>query len=199
MSTKIHKVLGYGIKDDVDKRLLFDEIFENSKPGEVAELLDAAIAEARAAKREGYHSFAFESSVGFERENRPYPREFHDVVHYADHPDGDGGWWVITPPMQWKSWYRLDDTIDYYDTYDLNDKAGNQLDTVVKELGVPLYPYLNWMNRNTGEILRNYSRIIDGPDPDIVPFVPEAVRIIAGKLGMPDWKLFRPVLIRWWC
>jgi hypothetical protein len=192
MGTRIHKILGYGIATGVDNRIR-DDLWENQTPGEVATLINTEAHKARAEKRAGYHSLAFEGHF----DDRKYPSVFSDIVEYADHPDSDTGWWVIVPPMQWKSWRRYDSSLDYYECYD--DKDDDPLRTVVKQFDVPLYPYLSWMRRETGEVISNYSRIHDGADPQIVPYVPEVVKLIAEHLHMPDWKLFRPVLIRWWC
>ncbi len=195
MGMRIHKILGYGIHGKthgIDRNQLWNRLYEETVEGEVVELMDVEIEKARAEERQGYLTLSFQGSVWNERFKTKYPKHFHDIVQYAEFPDSDDGWWVIMPPTDFKSWFRHDNSIDYYEA-----TIADQMETVIREINSPLYPYSSWMDKHTGEVLKHFHPRFD-ENAHAVPCVPEVIKIVAEHLGMPDWKLFRPVIIQWW-
>ncbi len=102
------------------------------------------------------------------------------------------------PPIQTGEWIRYDDIIDYYD-FD-----GEEMGTKVRILDKPIYPYFDWMDPETGEridgvrngtiLAKEYMPLTN---PNMIPIVPFAVRLLATQVGM-DWKILRPMTVTWW-
>jgi hypothetical protein len=194
MGIRIHKALGYaGYHPDPDG--LSDKIWDDEQENEVLALIDAEYQ--RISEQEKNSRLLWmDTTIGFSNWNKTPPKYFKDILHYADHPDQDGAPFLIVPPSYHKKWYRYDDMIDYMDVYSVD--SNDPCVTKHKWFDTPLYPYLEWMNKNTGEFEKNYNRIIDGPNPEIVPAMPDSVKVIAKHLGF-NWLELRPLLATWWC
>jgi hypothetical protein len=201
VSTRIKKIIGWGGVHP-DRKALNERLDDYAEDGEVERLVLDARRNAGIAKRFNPISLSFEARypamtvASAER----YPKRLENLVRYATHPDNDGGHHIIMTPMMASSWLRVDDAIDYVEA-SLKEEPMKE---VLKQLPGPIYPYLNWMNPITGELLKGYSHLCDrersaeeiGCDP--VPYVPEVIQIIAEELHFPDWKLLRPMFGIWW-
>ena len=194
MGNRIHKSLGYAAYHP-DIKNLKSRLWDNETSGEVLKLIDD---EYQRMIDEGNRciSLAMDTTRGFTNWKLTPPNFFSDVVRYADHPDSENSPFLIIPPAEYKRWYRYDDMMDYTEAFSNN--PDEPCDTLHKWIETPLYPYLNWMNKNTGEIRQNYNKMWDGPDPDLVPAIPESVKIIAKHLGF-NWLELRPMIAIWWC
>ncbi len=198
MSTRIHKVLGYGAVHP-DWNSVFDRLDASERKDEVNDFVQASINQ-----MENPFPLQFELKTIGGREVPGYPNKFLDVVHYADYPDHNDGNVVICPPNAAREWYRFDDMLDY--TEELQ-RAGENLDleTRVTLLDRPLYPYLGWMDQDTGEELKNYSPIRekftiynDLKQRRVMPIIPVVVQLLAAHVGFADWKILRPMVVVWW-
>jgi hypothetical protein len=198
MGIRIHRALGYaGYHPEPDK--LNDLIWENQQDNQVVALIDAEyqrLCDNGKKISRTTRLLGADTTLGFASLGSKPPRYFSDIVHYADHPDESGSPFVIVPPPYHKKWYRYDDMIDYMDAYQL--QADDPCISLHKWFYTPLYPYINWMNKNTGEIEHNYDRIRKEFDPNMVPAVPKSVQVIAAHLGF-NWLELRPMLATWWC
>lgn len=201
MSTRIHRAIGYGAVHP-DGVAFQNRFYEERQDGEVALLLEAEYAamKAMSGTQAGRRaSMSFELPAGF-RDLSRYPRTFSELVHYSDYTDRPNAAWIIQPPSAKGAWYRRDDTIDYYDAMGRE----NPTDSFLNWLGAPIYPYIDYMDGETGvrllPILDEETGMFQEVRniPGSVPMPPEAVIAIARHLGF-DWKALRPVIATWWC
>lgn len=190
MSTHIHKVMGYGAKHP-NKQQVFSRL-ENSQPNEVHNLLHIHYLKMKETNERGHRQLGWHLNLG---DKTKYPDTLSDVVHYAEHPDYDDGYTVITTPLNFLSWYRWSDDIDWYEE-SLDDDS---IQTKVKWLNKPIYPYSEWMHKDTGEVLSHDDGLLIYETNNYAPYVPISIQIIANEIGFEDWKVLRPVIISWWC
>ncbi|MBS7812282.1 hypothetical protein [Roseococcus pinisoli] len=203
MSTRIHKAMGYGMVHP-DRPWLDQRLYTDDKPGEVDAFVRGHYRRQADSKERGWSQLGFDCLHQHmsEKDRERYPKTFSETVRYAEYTDTDGGLSLIIPPSQATYWFRFDDILDYTEVQ--AQRLEDPLVTVVKELPVPIYPYLNWMDPVTGEKLEHYSNISDrkryvedhGHAP--VPLPPEVILLIAEELRFGDWKQLRPYVCTWW-
>src|SRR4051812_31625765 len=189
MGTRIHKVLGYGAKHP-NYRQMNDRLYENNQPNEVDKLMKFVRNNLSENDKDRFE-LAFQCNRVGNIVVDNYPNFLYELVHFGEHPDCQpDGYTIIIPPNNLKTWYRSDNDIDYQEA-DRED-----LDTKVRLIKTPLYPYLNWMHKDIGEPIKDFDFIQNKleDDPNLVPWVPKAVQIIATEIGFPDWKVLRPMI-----
>ena len=190
MSTRIHKMMGYGTSEKVfHDRDWFDRIDDIGESR-----VHAMIQKSNPGNSDV--SLAFESR--HPNWKGPYPRA-RDLVKFADYTDEDEGRIVFATPMNFKKWFRYDDDIDF------QESDRENLTTEVKMIDSPLYPYLNYMDAETGEKVpmdRPLFKLKEEYGDSIVPIVPTVIRILVKELKPLDdpmlWLKLRPMIVTWW-
>lgn len=193
MGIRIRKIIGYGAIFP-GWREAFELLDKNSVNGEVNNLMVDNIPNATK------YDHQFMETEQFVNKNlkQSYPKLFSDCIHYAEYTDDEGGYVVIMPPIWSTTWIRYDDVIDHY------DYIGQDMETIVRILDRPIYPFNDWMDPETGERISDVrngtilaKEYLPKVVPDIVPIVPFSVRLLADQIGM-NWKDLRPMSITWW-
>jgi hypothetical protein len=193
MGTRIHKVMGYGLKADKRKVRSIESKLDAAKPDALEAIMKRAYdaADSRISMKLGFDT----KYPDFKN----YPN-LNDVIHLAFHPDDEKGHVVLVPPSCVRSWYRFNNDIDHIECFMKHQDCRDDF----MELEFPLYPYLHWMDPVTGEELKHYSNIGDrksyisehGHAP--VPMPPESVKVLANHFKL-NWMKMRPCIATWWC
>lgn len=153
MGIRVHKVLGYGLLDAllsyekgwqdprVNKEAL-EEIYER-KPEDFVEFL-------KAKKLEEPDNFELSLSISMlKNESKLHHRAWEPSDSVHSDPHNTSNVLVFTPPG-YQDWRRYDDIIDYAEIcYFGTEGSVNS----IKPFDVPIYPFLSWMDKNTGERL----------------------------------------------
>jgi len=202
MSTKIHKIMGYGAPITQHKDLF--TVLHEGDDGEVERIMDGARLET-----EGKSNLALSFECKHPNWPGEYPSRFRHVVQFAEHPDCETGNLVFMTPVMFKSWFRYNSSLDYAEiAAQMLASENDGLETRILQHDSPFYPYLNWMDAETGDkvsmdVPNFHMRKTHGDK--IAPFVPEAVRVISDHLterGVVEekfWLKLRPMIVTWWC
>lgn len=187
MSIRIHKAVGYGGYHP-NNVALFEYLDEHGVDGEVNQL----IVDNLPTKDHRDHLFLETENMAKTYE-KSYPKQFLNCIHHCEYELDTHGYTLIIPPIYAEDWHRYDDSIDYFDA-NYNDPQ-----TVVKILDGPIYPYSNWMDPETFEVIDTdyYYEERKYMTPTPIPSIPTSVKLIATKIGM-DWKTLKPMVVTWW-
>lgn len=174
MGIRVHKMLGYGFVDVAFKKnKITDSRFASNGLGKIsyeeatnkysfdgyAQFLKEKLDQT---KEDSHKSFEIKMQLHFLKDNKE--RSHYDFyrcfVHNAEY--GLKNVFCIVPPDCYKTWYRYDDTIDYYDE---RERFAEGDGAYFKVFDDGLYPYngLFW-DVATGESIRNwaaYRRLIN--------------------------------------
>ena len=194
MGMRLHKAMGWAGAHP-DRHALHERLWEGPPEGEVARLMERALAAADRVDRIG---LSMEQATRRGAPVAGYPSTMNAVVTYAAFTDSDDGMWMIAPPSTCGSWLRSDDSLDYYG---IDRDRADWGDGEFRWLPGPPYPYLSsrWYDPATGETVAVDSE--NPPDPVASPLrrlPPACIRVIAEELGFPDWRALRPAYATWW-
>src|ERR1019366_2995403 len=173
MGIRIHKAVGYGgIHPNVVEAFAYWD--ENGIDGEVNQLIVDAISTVFSR----YDHLFLETAEMAEKYHLEYPKQFWECIHHTEYEISDPGYTLIIPPIHIKDWHRYDDNIDYCDS-DSENPA-----TVIKILDRAIYPYSEWMDPITFEIIPHdvYYGQRKYEEPKPIPSIPTSVRLISEKI-----------------
>lgn len=143
MGTRIHKVLGYGLKDLKYKDGFFKDTrlnIENLRAiydGEVdAELL--GLYKNFLASKEDFES-KLELSIVKESNHLSFYNAFRSSPY--------GGKILVIQPLSHRDWHRYDNIIDY-------EESGHLIKDKVKILRSGIYPYINFWDSRDGRVVK---------------------------------------------
>jgi hypothetical protein len=204
MGTRVHKVIGYGFhrlrkNDPIINKQALEACYERTTEEFIAFL--------ETKKGEGYHASLVIQDV------KRCDWEPYDSVKSSGYHDKT----IVFTPPSYKDWSRYDDIIDYAEVCYL----GKTPRDTVKQLDVPIYPFISWMDKNTGKPLtreendlafvaaRLRSSKIKPTESNIlavsermVPDIPKCIRyflefskIVPGEAI----KELRPMIYTYWC
>lgn len=179
MGIRIHTACGWLGPELTNPEEWIENLFENAESGEVEKFFN-----------QDQYTYS-ERRVTHE----PYPNYWYELVHFADHPDTEKGRLIFSVPWYTRSWYRIDDTLDYM-MYLTNEKQHSE-----NKIGFstePIYPYVGFMDSDTGEILKG----TDQYKRNRMPIVPLSIIGMCHYLqpyGDPNfWLKLRPGTATWW-
>jgi len=217
---RVHKVLGYGIKDLTginDPRInqtALEDIYNRTKEDFIKFLKKqkkSGVLGKSTKSKWNPNIFEIDITISFLEKSDWEPC---DSVAYDS--EGKLSTIVFIPPSCYEEWFRYDDMIDYVENMLVLKKPR----TSAKIINKPLYPYLSWMDKNTGLPLNTeekdaafivarfsdknmafedklWSEVAD----KMVPMVPLCVRQyleFAGIFSLDHIKDLRPILYTYW-
>lgn len=177
MSIRVHKAIGYGgIFSNISS--VIENLDQNGVDGEIDKLIHDNL-------ENNEKELFLETEHMASKLNTPYPGQFWECIKHTEYELDDPGYTIIIPPIWLDKWSRFDDVIDYYDGDFINTE------TVIKILDEPLYPYSDWMNPISFQII--YDEFIKQK----IPYIPLSIRLICDRVGL-DWRPMRPMVATWW-
>ena len=185
MGIRIHKSLGYGLaKVKFGKDPLFNESFWkicNEDPDIKPILID--FCEKNKDDLLGDLSFYnWLKGTGWytPEDGAPKTLGIDNFMHYSSMPDDlyEKEYPIIFGCNKFNSdWHRYDDIIDYIE-------AGREMKDIYKPIERCIYPYVNYIYKNSGEIVKGAEAFLAHKNPNMTPAISPDVLVFCKALNV---------------